>query len=40
VIVIAPQAANDNQASSTPAVANDNTRLLDATGTTATSTAQ
>ena len=38
VIVSAPQAANDNQASSTPPAANDNTTPLAATGTTATST--
>jgi hypothetical protein len=36
----APQAANDNQASTTPPAANDNTPPLDATGTAATSTAQ
>jgi hypothetical protein len=38
VIVVVPQAANDNQASSTPPAANDNALPLDATGTTATST--
>jgi Chaperone of endosialidase/Domain of unknown function (DUF5011) len=37
VIVVAPQAANDNQASSTLPAANDNLQPLDATGTTATS---
>jgi hypothetical protein len=47
VIVSAPQAANDNQASTTPdsaesptGLTNDNPPPLDATGTTATSSAQ
>jgi Chaperone of endosialidase/LVIVD repeat len=38
VIVVAPQAANDNQASSTPSAANDNLPTPYATGTDATST--
>jgi Chaperone of endosialidase len=38
VLIVAPKAANDNQASSTPPTANDNLPPLEATGTTATTT--